>query len=168
MTHEEKARELFLQGFNCAQSVFAAFAEDMGFSEQQALKMACGFGGGLGGRREMCGAASAMVMVYGALRGYDEPNNTELKAKHYAEVRQLVEQFEAQFGTSSCRTLLGLDENVKIMEPSERTKAYYASRPCPKLAAAAAAILEAWLQQHPQAETETDFSEKADMQGGNT
>lgn len=152
MTHEEKARGLFLQGYNCAQSVFAAFAEDMGMTERQAVRMACGFGGGLGGRREMCGAVNAMVMAYGVLRGYDEPNNTELKAKHYAEVRELAERFEAQFGTCSCRKLLGLDENVKVLEPSERTQAYYETRPCPNLAAGAAAILDAWLREHPQEE----------------
>lgn len=152
MTHEEKARALFLRGYNCAQSVFGAFAEDMGLSEQQAVRMACGFGGGLGGRREMCGAASGMVMVYGALRGYDTPGDLELKAAHYAEVRSIVEAFEQRFGTASCRKLLGLGDDVKVLEPSERTQEYYDSRPCPDIVPAAAAILEAWLREHPQAE----------------
>ena len=152
MTQEEKARALFMQGYNCAQSVFAAFAEEMGMTQAQALRMACGFGGGVGGRRQMCGAASAMVMVYGALRGYDEPLGAEPKAAHYAAVRQLLEQLEARFGTVSCRALLGLDESVQVQEPSARTQSYYDSRPCPDIVPAAAAMLAAWLQEHPKTE----------------
>ena len=29
MNHEEKAKELFKEGYNCAQSVFGAFCNDM-------------------------------------------------------------------------------------------------------------------------------------------
>ena len=51
----ELARELFLSGHNCAQSVYAAFAEDMGMSRERALLLSGGLGGGLGG----CGSPAA-------------------------------------------------------------------------------------------------------------
>ena len=163
MTNEEKARALFMRGYNCAQSVFAAFAEQMKMDELQALRLACGLGGGVGGRREMCGAVSGMIMAYGALRGYDTADDLELKAAHYASVRQLVEAFEDKFGTVSCRKLLGLDEGVKVLEPSARTQEYYDARPCPEIVPAAAAMLERWLQEHPKRQEDTGKTNESDQ-----
>ena len=53
----EKAVALFKEGFNCSQSVVAAFADKYGFTQEQALKMSASFGGGIGRMRETCGAA---------------------------------------------------------------------------------------------------------------
>ena len=36
LNHKEKARELFLQGYNCSQSVFCAFAEEYGIDKDLA------------------------------------------------------------------------------------------------------------------------------------
>ena len=36
MTHTEKAKELFDKKFHCSQAVFAAFAEELGITEEQA------------------------------------------------------------------------------------------------------------------------------------
>lgn len=55
MTKEERisrATELFKSGYNCSQSVVAAFADMYGFTEEQALRMAASFGGGIGRMRE--------------------------------------------------------------------------------------------------------------------
>ncbi|NLF42508.1 MAG: C_GCAxxG_C_C family protein, partial [Bacteroidales bacterium] len=54
----EYANECFSSGFNCAQSVFSAFCEDYGLEKNQALKIACSFGGGMGHLGEVCGAVS--------------------------------------------------------------------------------------------------------------
>lgn len=64
----EKAVQYFLRGYNCAQSTAAAFAEDCGLEVDAVLTMMAGFGAGLGGLRETCGAVSAMAYVAG-LRG---------------------------------------------------------------------------------------------------
>lgn len=71
-----RARELFLSGYNCAQSVFAAYAEEAGLTESLALRLSSGFGGGMGGLRSVCGAVSGMFMVVSALRGYDDAADT--------------------------------------------------------------------------------------------
>ena len=66
MTKEERisrATELFKSGYNCSQSVVAAFADMYGFTEEQALRMAASFGGGIGRMRETCGAACGMCLV---------------------------------------------------------------------------------------------------------
>lgn len=61
----EKAVELFKSGFNCSQSVVAAFADMYGFTEEQALRMSASFGGGIGRMRQTCGAACGMFLLAG-------------------------------------------------------------------------------------------------------
>ena len=72
MTKEERisrATELFKSGYNCSQSVVAAFADMYGFTEEQALRMAASFGGGIGRMRETCGAACGMFLLAGLEKG---------------------------------------------------------------------------------------------------
>ena len=61
--YSKKARKLFREGYNCAQSVFCTFAEDFGLDFETALKLASSFGGGMGRMREVCGAVSGMFMA---------------------------------------------------------------------------------------------------------
>ena len=75
--HEKLAEEYFLSGYNCAQAVFLAFAEEQGFSREAAARIASSFGGGVGGMREMCGALSGLCMAAGLLYGYDSPKAYE-------------------------------------------------------------------------------------------
>ena len=58
----QKAVELFKSGYNCSQSVVAAFADMYGFTQEQALRMGASFGGGIGRMRETCGAACGMLL----------------------------------------------------------------------------------------------------------
>ena len=46
MSHEEKAIKIFWEKFNCSQAVLGAFAEELGMSEEQAMKVALCFSGG--------------------------------------------------------------------------------------------------------------------------
>lgn len=38
MNKADRAEELFRKGYNCSQSVFVAFAEDFGMSEEEAVR----------------------------------------------------------------------------------------------------------------------------------
>ena len=149
--HSEIAKGLFLEGYNCAQSVFAAFADEYGMERTQALRIASSFGGGMGGMREVCGAVSGMLMAAGLLFGYDSADDPAAKKAHYALVRRLADAFSAQTGSIVCRELLtGAGLRVQT-EPSARTEAYYKKRPCPELVELAARILDDHLQD-PQRE----------------
>ena len=112
MTKAERARELFLEGCNCAQAVFLAFAEDK-LDRETALKIASGFGGGMAGMRDVCGAVSGMFMAYGLLCGPADTTDRAAKTNNYAALRQLAGEFEARNGSIICRQLLGLDPNFK-------------------------------------------------------
>ena len=64
-TRVARAVENFMAGYGCCQSVVAAFADLYGLDQVMALKIAAGFGGGVGRMRMMCGAVSGMVMLVG-------------------------------------------------------------------------------------------------------
>ena len=82
MTHAEKAAELFIEGYNCAQAVFGAFCDVTGFDEKTAMKISSSFGGGMGRLREVCGACTGAFMVAGILFGYDDPKDDVIKKEH--------------------------------------------------------------------------------------
>ena len=107
--YSKKAGELFREGYNCAQSVFCAFADDLGLDFETALKLSSSFGGGMGRLREVCGAVSAMFMIAGLKYGYTTPNNDNIKAEHYTRIQKLAEEFKKRNKTIICRELLGLD-----------------------------------------------------------
>lgn len=102
----EKAGCLFNEGYNCAQSVFAAFADEMGMDFEQALKLSAPFGGGLGRLREVCGAVSGMCMVAGAKYGCTVPGDEAAKLEHYALIQRMVGEFKDKHGSIICRELL--------------------------------------------------------------
>lgn len=140
--YSEKAVNNFREGYNCAQSVLLAFANKVGLKENEALKLASSFGGGMGRLREVCGAVSAMFMIAGILKGYTEPNNDIVKANHYKLIQDLAAEFKSKHGTIICRELLGLDETEFSPIPSARTDEYYKERPCEEFIKCVAEIVE--------------------------
>lgn len=144
--HAENARNLFMQGYNCAQAVIAAFAKEAGLKEETALRLSSGFGGGIGRTRGVCGAVSGMVMAYGLLYGYSDPKANTQKKETYQAVQQLLDRFKEKNGSTICAELLGLDKKEGISpQPERRTAKYYKKRPCPLLVQDAAGILEDYI-----------------------
>ena len=132
-----KAREYFLGGYNCAQSVFAAFHEDIGMDEETALKASCGLGGGIGRLREVCGAVCGAAMLCGFTE--DATNKTDV----YKKVQDIAEEFKKQNDTYICRELLELKKGAPTPHtPDKRTAEYYKSRPCLKLVEDVTEIVE--------------------------
>ena len=144
MNKADSAEELFRMGYNCSQSVYAAFAEDLGMSVEEAAKRASPFGAGFGKLREVCGAVSGMVLVLGDLCGYQDPTDAAGKQALYALVQRLCGSFEKSEGSLICRELLGLAKGEDLAEPAVRTEEYYQSRPCVGACRRAAELLEAY------------------------
>ena len=158
MTKGELAKAYFMEGYNCAQAVTLAFAEEMGLEKEEAARLSSSFGGGLGRLREVCGCVSGMALAAGAICGYADPKAREEKAEHYVRIQRLAEAFREKTGSIICRELLtGVERSdssagsaVSAVDvgqdtrpvPEERTENYYKKRPCPELAALAAEILE--------------------------
>lgn len=125
-----RALNYFHQGYSCAQSLFAAFAPQLGIEENMALRLASPFGAGIGRMRGICGAFSGLAMVYGILYGNTSPYSSA-KETVYTDVQKMAAEFKARHGSLDCRELLGVPEEAHVSaRPEERTAAYYASRPC--------------------------------------
>lgn len=140
----EQAQALFEEGYNCAQSVAAAFAEEMGLSREEVLRLSSPFGGGMGRLREVCGAVSGMLLAAGMLYGYDTPADWQVKRDTYAMVQELAARFREKNGSIICRELLGLPEAEGSPDPTPRTETFYKERPCAALVRCAAELFEEW------------------------
>ena len=143
----EMAVTLFKEGFNCSQSVVAAFADKYGFTREQALRMSASFGGGIGRMRETCGAACGLFLLAGLETGATEGADRDGKAANYALVQELAEEFKQRNGALRCADLLGLSKKEPVVStPEARTDQYYAKRPCVKMVEEAARIWCEYLQ----------------------
>ena len=151
----EMAVSLFKEGFNCSQSVVAAFADKYGFTREQALKMSASFGGGIGRMRETCGAACGLFLLAGLETGATEGADRNGKAANYALVQELAEEFKQRNGALRCADLLGLSKKEPVVStPEARTEKYYAKRPCVKMVEEAARIWCEYLENIERQEKE--------------
>jgi len=141
----KQAVRKFRKGFNCSQAVLSVYAEEFGLCRETALKIACGFGGGMGRMALTCGAVTGAFMVIGLKYGNVDANEKEIKEKTYGLVREFTSRFEKRNGSSICRELLGCD----ISEPeglrSAKENGLFTSV-CPGLVRGAVEILEEMLE----------------------
>lgn len=149
---KKRAMELFKEGYNCSQSVFAAFCEECGMDFETALKISSSFGGGMGRLREVCGAVSGMFMVAGMKYGYTDPKDRLLKAQHYKHIQQLAEKFKENNGSLICRELLKLSTESENYIPEIRTDEYYKKRPCLEIVGDAAEIMYEFIKSNEKDE----------------
>lgn len=126
-----KARELFMSGYNCSQSVMLAYADLFSVDPEMLSTLVAPLGGGMGRLREVCGAVSAAFMLTGLKYPNPRPNDKESKTRSYVAVQALAERFRRENGSIVCRELLGLGKGPDSPVPLDRNEAYYKRRPCP-------------------------------------
>jgi C_GCAxxG_C_C family probable redox protein len=144
----ERAKELFHQGFNCSQSVFAACADLYGIEDEElALRLSASFGGGIGRMRQTCGAACGMFLLAGLENGSATAHDAEGKQQNYALVQNLAAKFKDENGSLICAELLGIAPKPQDPTPEARTEAYYQKRPCADMVASAVRIFLEYLEQ---------------------
>jgi C_GCAxxG_C_C family probable redox protein len=100
------AEARFLRGYNCAQSIVYAFSDALQLDKDLGLKIACGFGAGMGRKQEVCGAVTGGIMVIGLRYGRGENDDRKATDLAYEKVRELMDRFAGKYGTFSCRELL--------------------------------------------------------------
>lgn len=145
MSYAEKAKEIFMSGCNCSQSVFLAFSEMFGIDETLAKKISIGLGGGVGRMREICGAVSGGAMVLGAIYGGEDGMD---RGNAYTKIQQFANKYKEQNGSIICREILGISIDKKESPiPEARTEQYYKARPCAGKIYEAAEIIEKILKE---------------------
>ena len=104
----QRAVELFKEGYNCSQSVCAAFVDIYGYTEEDAFRMSASFGGGIGKMRMTCGAACGMFVLAGLATGSVKRGDSVGKEINYKVVQQLADEFVCRNGALTCFDLLAL------------------------------------------------------------
>ena len=137
---EDKAKELFANGFNCAQAVLGAFCEGEGLDMNTAMKLSTGFGGGVR-CGEICGAVSGAVMVIGLKHGIYGDKALEQNAQCRALSFEFIKAFKEANSSILCRELLGVDIRCPEDHNSEQAKESH-QKVCPELVASSVQILE--------------------------
>lgn len=142
MTKAERAKALFLEGYNCAQATFGAFAEDYGLDFNVAMTLSAGLGGGIGRLRETCGAVTGATLAVSLAMGSFDLNNPDAKTAVYEEIRKVVEIFEEETGSIVCADMLGVTRRGDSPNAEPRTNEYYQKRPCADLVYLAASAAD--------------------------
>lgn len=118
--------------YNCCQAVVCSYCEELGVKEEDVFRMTEGFGLGMGGLKDTCGAVTGMFLVLGLENSAgDMKNPLVTKADTYQKVRKLAEKFEKECGSIYCRELKGFETGTVLAS-------------CPKCVETAAACLDAY------------------------
>lgn len=141
MTKSEHALSRFSQGYSCSQAVLATYAPELGLNHEVAMRVAAGFGGGLGRSGEVCGAVTGAIMVLGMKYGSPTAGNPEAKERTYTMSQTFCREFKARHKTILCRELLGCDLSTPEGLNWAREKKLFVNQ-CPKLVGDAVNILE--------------------------
>lgn len=108
MEHIELAKQYFEQKYHCSQAVLADFAEELGLTEEQALKLGGCFGGGMC-RGEVCGACTGALMALGLKFGQSDILDIESRKKANDVTVEFLDMFKQENGSYMCKELLGCD-----------------------------------------------------------
>ena len=109
---EERVAEIkdkHTRGYNCAQIVLCSYAEELGIDEETLFRISEGFGAGMGGMMQTCGAVTAMFMALGLANSSGNLQVCDTKPQTMKKVRELAAEFEQKNGSIVCRELKGID-----------------------------------------------------------
>lgn len=109
MTNQERAARLHGNGYNCCQAVLLTFCDELGVDPVTAFKIGEGFGLGMGGMENTCGALSGAIMLAGLRNSDGDLDHPKTKAGTYRISRELTEAFKEKTGALVCRDLKGID-----------------------------------------------------------
>ena len=140
MSHKEKALQYFADKFHCSQAVLAAFAEECGISEEQALKIGACFGAGMR-KGEVCGACTGALIVLGLLYGQWHKGDMEERQRANIVNDLMMDRFKEENGSYICNDLLGCDMSTPEGVQYARDRGLFINS-CPGMVASAVDILE--------------------------
>ena len=103
----EKAIDKFNKGYNCCQAVLCAYCESFDMKEKDAIRITEGFGSGIAGLKETCGAVTGMAMTVGLINSagdLDNPKKTKLET--YRITQEMMKEFTKINGSLNCGDIL--------------------------------------------------------------
>jgi C_GCAxxG_C_C family probable redox protein len=141
LSKAKEAKDQFEKGFSCAPAVFSTYSGQFGLREELALKIASGFGGGIGRTGKTCGAVTGAVMVIGLKHGQVNAGDEQSRQETHMLVKKLIDEFTALHGSTECKALIGYDlSNHRELELARKSGIFKTK--CPTFVYDAARILE--------------------------
>ena len=132
---KERAKELYFEGYVCAESIVKAAAEE-GRVPEEYIKVATGFGHGmLSGC--VCGAVTGAQMIIGATYGRTTADQDRMVCAEMSKA--LVDEFKKTYKVTCCRALGG---KLKRESPEQKEK-------CSQIIEHVAGILDGLLAENP-------------------
>ena len=108
--NKEDAVEKFKKGYNCCQAVVCAYCEELGVREEDVFRLTEGFGLGMGGLRDTCGAVTGMFLTISlANSAGDMENPRKTKMDTYGKFREAAAKYREKNGSIYCRELKNMD-----------------------------------------------------------
>lgn len=120
MNDSNKAIMMVMGGFQCSQAVFVTLGEQLDIESKQALKLSTGFGGGISGLGDICGAVSGAIMAIGLKHGYDEAPDVDARDKVFRLTKELIYRIKAKHGCYTCKGLIGMDFTSMSIEEARK------------------------------------------------
>lgn len=111
----EQAMALHQQGFNCAQAVAMPFCEDLGLDPAFVMRAMEGFGAGMGGRVQTCGALSGAIFIAGLVHSNGDLQAPTSKMDTYAVCDGLCQRFMEKCGSGICKDIKGLETEAPLL-----------------------------------------------------
>lgn len=142
------AMEYHKKGYNCCQSVVTACKDLTGLSERDSLAVAGGFGRGVGGGEELCGAVSGAVMALSLLAPHTDENDPWEKQRIYTITKKLQAEFREKFENLRCKELLAGGLEVDGRFPT--AKRLGLDKPCQVFIVTAVELVEEMKDKIPQ------------------
>ena len=130
---------------NCAQAVLSTYCKQFGLVRDPALKLAQGFGGGMGRTGSTCGAVTGAYMVLGLAQKSWSISPRESLEETYRLVREFNQKFKALYNSVICKELIGYDLNKPENLIEAREKKVF-TPVCPNFVRDSAKILETLLK----------------------
>ena len=110
---ERRGKDYFRQGLNCSECVLRTFM-DLHETDlpESIIRLASGFGGGMGHTKNTCGAITGAVLALGLVKGRDpfaseevKDRITQLNEEVYPSFAPMIREMEQEFGSLICAEL---------------------------------------------------------------
>jgi C_GCAxxG_C_C family probable redox protein len=141
LSRAEEAKKQFEKGFHCAPAILSTYSEQFGLEKALALKIACGFGAGIGRMGKTCGAVTGALMVIGLKHGQVNLADEESSQRTYTLVKEFIDRFTAIHSSIECKELIGYDLSNSGELKSARDSGVFQNK-CPNFVYDSALILE--------------------------
>lgn len=111
---EQRARNLYLEGYYCAESVLMTINELAGSPfPHEVVSLGSAFWGGMAGDRSVCGALVGGVMAVGLLAGRVSAGHSWEPSSTAAE--ELRARFTEEYGAQTCAVLIEPFESMHAL-----------------------------------------------------